>query len=274
MPINFDLFSKSSARFPRFVNTKSNSSNTLRDEITNRQKGGEQLKRTEQIATEANYSYLKTLECPDAFNSADIKTYSKKKQAFDQFQVTEKLRSYVPQKNDDKNALDSIWKPTYFGEIENLRVDNFGAITAINGDLFERKIDCILIPMVSNFMPARGLGLDVLELGGPSLIKECFVQVREALDRRRGLKDESATLQLGDTFLVKRPADCSIKARHIAFVITPYYWQGSRNDAARRLRLCIRQGLEQINRWTMDDNIIESVCIPSFAGGLYGMIYF
>ena len=107
--------------------------------------------------------------------------------------------------------------------------------------------------MVPNFLPYRGFGLKVLEYGGPPLVKEAFAATR-VMDR---------PVDIGDVIWTK-PHGVG-KAQRIGFVIMPYYWQGGKIEASRRLRYVIKRAFEQVQQ-----KGIKSLAMPHLAGGLYG----
>ncbi|EPT29064.1 hypothetical protein TGME49_229900 [Toxoplasma gondii ME49] len=155
--------------------------------------------------------------------------------------------------------------------------------------------DAMLVPVPPNFLPYRGFGLEVLERGGPALQKAAFVEVKRKLQQREVARDllsgqagreegaqregsglgflsrrvahESASeggLDPGDLLLTPTFGVCP-RVSLLAFLVTPYYWQGNSTEAARRLRFTMRRALDDLNRQGPG-----SLLLPFVGIGLYG----
>lgn len=55
------------------------------------------------------------------------------------------------------------------------------------------------------------------------------------------------------------------RASKLGFVIMPYYWQGGKVEAARRLRFVLKRAFDACQKQN-----VTSIALPHLAGGLYG----
>uniref|UniRef100_A0A3B0MTQ4 Macro domain-containing protein n=1 Tax=Theileria annulata TaxID=5874 RepID=A0A3B0MTQ4_THEAN len=177
----------------------------------------------------------------------------------DQCKIPFKLPHTEPEETD---LLDDINKSSYQGNLEEMVIDYFGSITAEHGDILNETGDCLIVPIPPNLTPHYGFGLRVLELGGKKLIKALVQRskliiserVKELESMKASFKDqneykssllEARTLQIGDVILT--PTFGSSKCKLLAFMITPYYWQGNSREAALRLRETVKKSLDHLN---------------------------
>ncbi|CBZ53272.1 conserved hypothetical protein [Neospora caninum Liverpool] len=154
--------------------------------------------------------------------------------------------------------------------------------------------DALLVPVPPNFLPYRGFGLEVLERGGTALQKAAFIEVKQKLQQREAARDVLSTagseegsqprarhfnfssgrvpqesvsesgLDPGDVILTPTFGVCR-SVSLLAFLVTPYYWQGNSTEAARRLRFTMRRALAELNRQGPG-----SLLLPFVGLGLYG----
>ncbi|PFH33101.1 hypothetical protein BESB_083000 [Besnoitia besnoiti] len=157
----------------------------------------------------------------------------------------------------------------------------------------EVAADALLVPVPPNFLPYRGFGLEILERGGTALQKAAFTEVKQKLQQReaaRGVlaseggdmpekqrqlgfsplqknvhrEDAAGGLDPGDVVLTPTFGVCP-SVSLLAFVVTPYYWQGNSTEAARRLRFTMRRALADLNQQGPG-----SLILPFVGIGLYG----
>ncbi|GAW83350.1 hypothetical protein, conserved [Plasmodium gonderi] len=192
---------------------------------------------------------------------------------------------------DDEDLLDTYFstKCKYEHEMKSMTLDQFGNIKIIHNDIFEEEADCMLIPMVSNFIPLSGFGAYILHKGGRELVKEIFISIKTLIKKRMDILNEhkseyiynstdkfsgerefkkmlenTKTLQIGDVILSK-PYTVSEKVKLLAFLIMPYFWQGNNYVSSNKLRYSFSNALKQLNQLC-----ISSVILPDIASGIYG----
>ncbi|CDO65937.1 conserved Plasmodium protein, unknown function [Plasmodium reichenowi] len=179
-------------------------------------------------------------------------------------------------------------KDKYEYEMKNMTLEEFGNIKIIHNDIIDEEADCMLIPMVSNFIPMSGFGSFILNKGGPDLVKEIILSIKNLIKRRIDILNEhkeeyvqssleingeqkfkelyegSKTLQIGDIILSK-PHNVSKKVKLLAFLIMPYVWQGNSYISSNKLRYCFSNALKQLN-----ELCISSIILPDISAGIYG----
>ncbi|SBS88063.1 conserved Plasmodium protein, unknown function [Plasmodium ovale] len=181
-----------------------------------------------------------------------------------------------------------LTKKNYQYEMKNMTLEGFGSIKIIHNDIIEEEADCMLIPMVSNFIPLSGFGAYILQKGGRELVKEIFLSIKtlikkridilkeykeEYMNEQSGLHTEnsftelvenSKMLQTGDVIITK-PYSVSNKVKLLAFFIMPYFWQGNSYISSNKLRYSFSNALKKLN-----DLCISSIILPDIASGIYG----
>ncbi|KAI4834706.1 MACRO domain-containing protein [Plasmodium brasilianum] len=190
---------------------------------------------------------------------------------------------------DDENLLDmQVAENKYEHEMKSMTLDEFGCVKIIHNDILEEEADCMIVPMVSNFIPLSGFGAYVLQKGGRELVKEIFVSIKSLIKKRidtlnehkeeyingmtvinseKGFKElveNSKKLQIGDVILTK-PYNVSDKVKLLAFLIMPYYWQGNTYVSSNKLRYAFSNVLKQLN-----ELCISSIILPDISSGIYG----
>ncbi|EKX72634.1 conserved hypothetical protein [Theileria equi strain WA] len=174
--------------------------------------------------------------------------------------------------------MDDLQTNGYQGILQEIKIEEFGTITAEHGDVLQIDADCLIVPIPPNLTPHCGFGLKVVELGGPSLIKMLVrrakvlisQKIKELKSRKDTYKDnygmaldESHKLEIGDVILT--PTYGVAKTTILAFVVTPYYWVGNTREAALRLRYTFKRALSSLN-----DLGISSIVSPHVGESLYG----
>lgn len=147
-----------------------------------------------------------------------------------------------------------ILDPTYGGLLAKVDLEPFGRLEVVHGDIFKAEADVVMIPMTPNLVPYRGLGLEVFDRAGETVVKETFATAKEQYQRHG--------VQAGDTIIVQGRA---LAADKIMFVIMPWFWEGSPMDAGKRFRYCVKRALSAstANRFT-------NVVVPSLGAGIFG----
>ncbi|PHJ22953.1 hypothetical protein CSUI_003202 [Cystoisospora suis] len=74
------------------------------------------------------------------------------------------------------------------------------------------------------------------------------------------------TLDPGEVVLTSTHGVCTDRVRFLAFLVTPYFWQGNSTEAGRRLRYTMNRCLSELNRLGIDTVISPFIG----AGGIYG----
>ncbi|UKJ88784.2 hypothetical protein MACJ_002030 [Theileria orientalis] len=166
------------------------------------------------------------------------------------------------QEEESQELMDDINVSKYEGKLEQMDIEHFGTITAEHGDVLKEGADCLIVPIPPNLTPHCGFGMKILNLGGKRLIAALVQRskliiserikelesvkstFKEAKDYKKALL-EARTLQLGDVILT--PPYGAAKSTLLAFMITPYYWQGNSREAAVKLRETVKKCLESIN---------------------------
>lgn len=174
--------------------------------------------------------------------------------------------------------MDDLQTKDYQGTMQEMEIDEFGIITAEHGDILQTAADCLIVPIPPNLTPHCGFGRKVMELGGPKLIKTLVrrakVVISKKLQEVQNMKEfygdkfdmalaESHKLEIGDVILT--PSFGIAKAILLAFVVTPYYWQGNTREAALRLRYTFKRALSSLN-----DLGISSIVSPHVGESLHG----
>lgn len=144
-------------------------------------------------------------------------------------------------------------QPKYAGMLAQYDFEPFGTIQVLHEDIFNADVEAIILPMTPNLMPYRGLSLEVFDRGGPELVKETFKRAQDKEERPN----------VGDTIVVDGRG---VRADKIMFVILPWYWQGNRMDATKRLRHSVRSALDDAG----SPEGFSSVALPSLGAGVYG----
>ncbi|CAG9471957.1 unnamed protein product [Plasmodium vivax] len=192
---------------------------------------------------------------------------------------------------EDADLLDlhTSERGAYQHEMKSMTLDEFGSVRIVHNNILEEEADCMLIPMVSNFVPLSGFGAYVLHRGGRELVKEIFISIKALIKKRidvlnehreeylSGSKDKvgrekefkkmienAKSLQVGDVILSK-PHQVSDKVKLLAFLIMPYFWQGNNYVSSNKLRFSFASALRQLN-----ELCISSVILPDIASGIYG----
>lgn len=183
--------------------------------------------------------------------------------------------------------MDFSQKTEFKKEMKNFELTPFGNIRVIHNDILEEEGDCMLIPMVSNFIPLSGFGAYILHKGGKELVKEIFISIKNLIKKRidilnehkeeylkdsgidgekkfKELLDNTKSLQIGD-FILTKPHNVSTKVQLLAFLIMPYYWQGNSYISANKLRHAFSNCLKQLNELS-----VSSLILPNIAAGIYG----
>ncbi|CAA9990749.1 conserved Plasmodium protein, unknown function [Plasmodium knowlesi strain H] len=193
--------------------------------------------------------------------------------------------------DDDVDLLDlhKSEKLKYQHEMKSMTLDEFGIVRVVHNDILEEEADCMLIPMVSNFVPLSGFGAYVLHRGGRELVKEIFITIKTLIKKRidvlnehreeylsgsqdklssekefKKMVENAKSLQVGDVILCK-PHNVSDKVKLLAFLIMPYFWQGNNYVSSNKLRYSFASALKQLN-----ELCISSVILPDMASGIYG----
>lgn len=168
-----------------------------------------------------------------------------------------------PQGFQDVPEQDMLWRaeealrPSYGGRLGQVDFAPFGSIEVQHGDIFTVQTEAVILPMLPNLMPYRGLSLEVFDRGGKDLVKDTFNNAKDAFtsgDQRP---------HVGDTIIVEAKG---MAAKHIVFVILPWFWQGSSMDATKRLRHCVRKALDVAG----GPKGFSSVALPSLGAGVHG----
>lgn len=145
-------------------------------------------------------------------------------------------------------------RQSYGGRLGQFDFEPFGSLEVRHGDIFEAEVEAIILPMLPNLMPYRGLSLEAFDRGGRELVKETFNTAKDTLERP----------QPGDTIVVN--AHQGMVAKHIVFVILPWFWQGSAMDATKRLRHCVHRALDVAG----SSQGFSSIALPSLGAGVHG----
>jgi len=150
----------------------------------------------------------------------------------------------------------------------------FGSLEVQHGNIFSADVDAIILPMTENLTPYRGLSLEAYDRGGEDLVKETWDAFRELVvtetrDTEGVTKKRARLLSPGDAV--------ALKQKHfdktVIFVITPWFWQGSQFDAAKRFRHCVKQGLLKASSSLQASSLVSpitSVALPHIGCGVYG----
>merc|ERR1719272_270893 len=145
-------------------------------------------------------------------------------------------------------------RPSFGGMLGQVDLEPFGSMEVVHGDIFQTEADAVILPMLPNLMPYRGLSLEVFDRGGKELVRETFNYAKEQYQRPN----------IGDTIIVEGRGTL---AKHIVFVILPWFWQGSAMDATKRLRHCVRNALDVVGAHNPG---FSSVALPSLGAGVHG----
>ncbi|KEG04323.1 conserved Plasmodium protein, unknown function [Plasmodium vinckei vinckei] len=245
------------------------------------------LKTIHDRALKSHVDYLRSLDILEGKNRSVMKEiYPNKKSEINDLFFERKLNEQV---DDDINLLDiDLIKNKYQHEMANITLDQFGTIKVIHNDILDEEADCMLIPMVSNFIPLSGFGAYILQKGGRELVKEIFISIKSLIKKRidilnehkekyinrqsdinnekyfKELIENSKKLQTGDLILTKSN-NVSDKVKLLAFLIMPYFWQGNCYISAQKLRYAFSNSLKQLN-----ELCISSIILPDISSGIYG----
>ncbi|VWU50686.1 MACRO domain-containing protein, putative [Hepatocystis sp. ex Piliocolobus tephrosceles] len=260
------------------------------------------LKTINDRALKCHVDYMKSLDILEGKNRSIIKEmYPNKKSEISDLFFLRKNTDDKSETNElklDVEDFNNVKKIKYEHEMKNMSLNNFGVIKVIHNDILEEDADCMLVPMVSNFIPLGGFGAYILHKGGKELIKEIFIAVKTLIKKRidilyehkeeyikenehlnidepeintytknktfKDLLENCKTLQIGDIIITK-PHNVSSKVKLLAFLIMPFYWQGNSYVASNKLRYCFSNALKQLNELS-----ISSVILPQIAAGMYG----
>lgn len=181
-------------------------------------------------------------------------------------------RQPLPEEGTQLKSLEEALNPKYEGVVGNVDFGPFGSVEVQHGDAFQIQAQTLIVPMVPNFLPYRGFGLEVLDRGGQELVWHAFEAVRQHKDIQDFLNDEEVDsgylethgVPVGTVVPVELQSNFA-KADIALFAIMPWYWQGGPSDATRRFRFCISRALgnEGAQRFS-------SVVMPHLGCGLYG----
>jgi O-acetyl-ADP-ribose deacetylase (regulator of RNase III) len=152
-------------------------------------------------------------------------------------------------------------RPTFAGSLGQVDLPPFGSLEVQHGDIFNADSEAVILPMLPNLMPYRGLSLEVFDRGGKDLVKETFRNAKDAFINRTPTSDQRP--HVGDTIVVEGRG---VRAKNIIFVILPWFWQGSSMDATKRLRFCVRRALDMAG----SPQGFSSVALPSLGAGVHG----
>ncbi|KAF8821310.1 hypothetical protein IE077_004358 [Cardiosporidium cionae] len=179
--------------------------------------------------------------------------------------------SLYPSSADLLPAITKALNPEYKGVLKTVDFEHFGSISAVHDDVLRYKADCLIIPMASNLLPYRGLGLRIMEQGGPQLSKVLYSSTRNILKQRQTVHPQNYSakgkrfhLSVGDVLLAPS-FNISESVTVLAFLVMPYFWQGSPLQSARQLRYALKTALKFLNK-----NSISSIALPHIGNGLYG----
>jgi len=155
-------------------------------------------------------------------------------------------------------------RPSFAGKLGSVDFTPFGKIEVWHGDMFSFGEACAwMVPMSSNLLPYRGLGLEVFDRGGPELVQATFKAAQEA---------KNGVLHAGDTVLVsgsERLVKPDGTPPQILFTIMPWFWEGSPMDAAKRLRECVQLAFLEAGGHGSSEGF-KSIMLPNLGGGIYG----
>eukprot|EP00386_Alphamonas_edax_P006361 GDKI01020608.1.p1 GENE.GDKI01020608.1~~GDKI01020608.1.p1 ORF type:complete len:503 (-),score=110.64 GDKI01020608.1:98-1606(-) len=262
----------------------------------------QKLDRNTRLDVQQHYEYTKKLTRPPEYDLPDKLVLSKKEWNDRHFKSTlgmthshpidahmnsQETQEEVQQMTDKQQLLDALSAPKLEGFLTDMKLDKFGDISVYHGDIFEERADVLVVPMVANFLPHKGISLRVLEKGGQSLLKEAYAQVKELLQTRRAAVEAfskeagvqltqaekkerleaNVRLHIGDV-IVTSPHGVNPHIHSIAFVVTPYYFQGGPTDAARRFRYTVKN----VFRAVADKDTVGGgvVMLPHIGAGVYG----
>eukprot|EP00923_Selenidium_pygospionis_P008934 GHVN01015281.1.p1 GENE.GHVN01015281.1~~GHVN01015281.1.p1 ORF type:complete len:448 (+),score=9.69 GHVN01015281.1:51-1346(+) len=141
-------------------------------------------------------------------------------------------------------------KPTVLHTIDLLPI---GRLQVVQGCLFHSEADVIVVPMVPNFLPTKGIGLEVLERGGPELAADVFPRVK-------------LPTKPGQVILSQSTYGVAPNAKQFAFVVIPFYYQGNSFQAGRSFRQTLRRCF---NALAMQSGV-QSIALPHLGGGVAG----
>lgn len=165
-----------------------------------------------------------------------------------------------------------ILNPQYDGLLGKLDLEPFGRIEVVHGDIFQAETEVVMIPMAPNLVPYRGLGLQVFDRGGETLVKETFATAKEQYTKDQE-NAGSAGVQAGDTIVVRSRAlaategrEAALAAENTMFVIMPWFWEGSPLDAGKRLRYCVQRAFSV----AASTEGFAHVVLPNLGGGVFG----
>ncbi|CRH02393.1 conserved Plasmodium protein, unknown function [Plasmodium relictum] len=245
------------------------------------------LKLINERALKYHIDYIRSLDILEGKNRSVMKEiFPNKKSEINDLFFKRENKEY---EKDEEDLLDmNLIKDKYQYEMKNMILNEFGTIKIIHNDIIEEESDCMLIPMVSNFIPLSGFGAYILQKGGKHLVKEIFVSIKNLVKKRieilnehkeeylngseamnnekrfKELIENSKTLQTGDLILTK-PHSVSDKVKLLAFLIMPYFWQGNCYISSNKLRYSFSNALRQLN-----ELCISSIILPNIASGIYG----
>uniref|UniRef100_A0A0G4HQH9 Macro domain-containing protein n=1 Tax=Chromera velia CCMP2878 TaxID=1169474 RepID=A0A0G4HQH9_9ALVE len=242
-----------------------------------------------QRALEAHQEYLRSLKKPPIYNTTDPLLNRKTRRATHWFKhVTDPqscdnvIREGVSvdqtvTQEEQEEWLEAQFKPVqYEGVLLSKEFPHFGTLSVIHGDVLKEGAgegksetgseveDCVLIPMTANFSPPQGLGLRFLELGGRNLIHAAFEEVRQLVaSKSEEGQGGVGGLTVGDVILTRTFG--AAKAKRVAFVVLPYFFQGGSFVASQRLRSAVRAALQKVN-----EEGVSRVVMPALGTGVLG----
>lgn len=240
-------------------------------------------------ALKYHLDYIRSLDQLEGKNRSMMKElYPNKKSEINELFFKREEKKETSEHIDDQLLnIDFSRKEKYKKNIKTLELNPFGNIQIIHNDILEETADCMLIPMVSNFIPLSGFSAYVLHKGGKKLVGEIFVCIKNLIKKRidilnehkkeyinnfavdgekrfKELVENTKALQIGDLILTE-PHNVSCKVQLLAFLIMPYYWQGNSYISSNKLRHVFSNCLKQLNELS-----ISSVILPNISAGIYG----
>lgn len=178
-----------------------------------------------------------------------------------------------------RDATPSVSAASAFGGVlESREFPSFGTVTAEHNDLLSLNVDTIIVPLTPNCMPHAGIGLQILERGGPPLLNAVLSQVKDLLETRhlrrmqrvnvgkpsssgavvkagggKAQNDyarEAGNLQCGD--VIQLPSFGAVASPTLTFVVLPYFYDTVPVAAAHLFRRAVHAALSAVNRGQLD----------------------
>jgi len=130
------------------------------------------------------------------------------------------------------------------------KVDSFGKIEVIKGDITKLKVDAIVNAANSSLMGGGGVDGAIHRAGGPEILEEC----RKIVAMQGGCDTGEAVITTAG----------NLPASFVIHTVGPV-WQGGNNNESQKLKACYLNSMKLAL-----NNKCQTIAFPNISTGVYG----